>query len=128
MTPDTVTASLQKGFRVTLGATATLLEALQDPQTSSQRFSDLGGDVNRLAATLETKGEATEREARQFVDSLLSQLPSPFSDGSANPIPTVDTVATPVSDPTVQNDLAALTQELADIRQAIEDLKASADA
>jgi polyhydroxyalkanoate synthesis regulator phasin len=128
MTPDTVTASFQKGFRVTLGATATLLEAIQDPQSSSQRFSDLGGDVNRLAETLETKGEVTEREARQFVDSLLSQLPSPFFDGSASSIPTVDTVATPVSDPTVQNDLAALTQELADIRQAIEDLKGAADA
>ena len=125
MTPDTVTTTLQKGFRVTLGATATLLEAIQDPQSSGQRFSDLGSDVNRLTETLESKGEVTEREARQFVDALLSQLPSPFAEGSSSP-PTVDTVATPIADPTVQSDLAALTQELADIRQAIEALKGEA--
>lgn len=123
MTPDTVTTTLQKGFRVTLGATATLLEALQDPQSSSQRFSALGSDVSRITETLETKGEVTEREARQFVDSLISQLPSPFSSPSSAPS-TVDAVATPITDPTVQDDLAALTQELADIRQAIETLKA----
>lgn len=123
MTPDTVTTTIQKGFRVTLGATATLLEAIQDPQSSSERFSALGSDVSRLAETLETKGEVTEREARQFVDSLFGQMPNPFSE-EANSAPTVDTVATPVASPTVQSDLAALTQELADIRQAIETLKA----
>lgn len=122
MTPDTVTTTIQKGFHVTLGATATLLEAIQDPQTSGQRFSELGSDVSRLAETLEIKGEVTEREARQFVDSLLTQLPNPFAEGAANP-PTVDIVANPIADPTVQSDLAALTQELADIRQAIETLK-----
>ncbi|MEB3290595.1 MAG: hypothetical protein VKI82_11820 [Leptolyngbya sp.] len=122
MTPDTVTTTLQKGLRVTLGATATLIEAIQEPQTSGERFSALGSDVNHIAETLETKGEVAEREARQFVDGLLSQLPSPFTNG-ASPSPTVDTVATPVATPSVQSDLAALTQELAEIRQAIEALK-----
>ena len=124
MTPDTVTTTIQKGFRVTLGATATLLEAIQDPQSSSERFSALGSDVSRLAETLETKGEVTEREARQFVDSLFGPMPNPFSDSASSP-PTVDTVATPIADPTVQSDLAALTQELADVRQAIETLQAN---
>lgn len=124
MTPDTVTTTIHKGFRVTLGATATLLEAIQDPQSSSERFSALGSDVSRLAETLETKGEVTEREARQFVDSLFGQMPNPFADSASSP-PTVDTVATPIADPTVQSDLAALTQELADVRQAIETLKAN---
>ncbi len=123
MTPDTVTTTLQRGFRVTLGATATLLEAIQDPQTSGQQFSDLGGDVSRLAETLESKGKITEREARQFVDDLLRQWPNPLWESVSSPIPTVDTVATPVADPTVQSDLASLTQELAAMRQALEDLK-----
>lgn len=122
MTPDTVTTTLQKGLRVTLGATATLVEALQDPQTSGERFSALGTDVSHIAETLETKGEVAEREARQFVDGLLSQIPSPFTPGGSDS-PTVDTVATPVATPSVQSDLAALTQELAEIRQAIEALK-----
>jgi polyhydroxyalkanoate synthesis regulator phasin len=123
MTPDTMTTTLQKGFRVTLGATATLIEAIQDPQTSGERFAALGSDVGRLTETLETKGEVTEREARQFVDGLLSQLPIPFNAGASGPS-TVDTIATPVTAPSVQSDLVALTQELADIRQAIDTLKA----
>ncbi|HIK43381.1 MAG TPA: hypothetical protein IGR64_00680 [Leptolyngbyaceae cyanobacterium M65_K2018_010] len=124
MNPDTLSATLQKGFHVTLGATAALLEAIQNPQNSSQRFSELGNDVHRIAEELEAKGETTEREARQLVDRLLSQVPNPFpSPGPASPTPTVDAVATPIADSAVQSDLAALTQELSEIRQAIEDLK-----
>lgn len=123
MTLDPVTTTFQKGFRLALGATATLLEVIQDPQSSGERFMAFGGDMGQVAATLETKGETTEREARQFVDQLISQIPSPFVEG---PIaPTVDTVATPVADVSVQSDLAALTQDLADLRQAIETLKAN---
>ncbi|WP_240966362.1 hypothetical protein [Nodosilinea sp. P-1105] len=130
MNPDTLSQSLQKGFRVTLGATASLIEAMQDPQQSRQTFSGLGNDVNRLTEELEIKGEVTEREARQFVDGLMSQMPDLFqgtdlfqTDGSSAP-PTVNTVATPVVDLSIQAELEALTQELTQIRQDIETLKA----
>lgn len=125
MNPDTLSTTLQKGFHITLGATAALLEALQDPQTSSQTFSALGNDVNRITEELEAKGEVTEREARQVVDQLLSQMPNPFQSGAYPPAPTVDTIATPVVDQTAQHELDALTQDLAEIRQAIQDLKAN---
>ncbi len=123
MTPDTLSETLQKGFHLTLGATAALLEAFQDPQASSQRFAELGNDVNRITEELEAKGEVTEREARQLVDGLLSQVPNPFQNSSSG-MPTVDTVATPVADSTVQHDLVTLTEELSQIRQEIEALKA----
>ncbi len=124
MYPDDLSQNLQKGFRVTLGATASLIEALQDPENSSQKFSELGGDVNRLTEELEVKGETTEREARQFVDSLLSQVPNPFDSSSANGGgPTITTVASPVAEGAVQSDLEALTLELAAIRSEIEALK-----
>lgn len=124
MNPDTLSQTLQKGFRVTLGATASLIEAIQDPQASSQKFSELGTDVNRLTEELEIKGETTELEARQFVDGLFSQLPSPFgASNGATSTATVNTVATPVVDSTVQADLDILTQDLAEIRQEIESLK-----
>jgi polyhydroxyalkanoate synthesis regulator phasin len=124
MYPDDLSQTLQKGFRVTLGATASLIEAIQDPQGSSQRFSALGGDVNRITEELEIKGETTEREARVMVDALLSQMPNPFG-GAAEPAgPTITTVASPVVSPSVQDDLAALTQELAAMRRDIEALKA----
>lgn len=124
MNPDTLSQTLQKGFHVTLGATASLIEALQDPQNSSQKFSELGGDVNRLTEELEEKGVTTEQEARRFVDGILSQMPTPFNSPSSESTPsTVNTVATPVVDSTVQTELEALTQELAEIRQEIEALK-----
>ncbi|NJL45443.1 MAG: hypothetical protein HC922_06320 [Leptolyngbyaceae cyanobacterium SM2_3_12] len=124
MNPDTLSQTLQKGFRVTLGATASLIEAIQDPQASSQKFSELGTDVNRLTAELETKGETTELEARQFVDGLLSQMPNPFGTSPSGPgATTVNTVATPIVDSSVEADLNVLTQELAEIRQEIEALK-----
>lgn len=124
MYPDDLSQTLQKGIRVTLGATASLIEALQDPEASSQKFSALGGDVNRLTEELEVKGEVTEREARQFVDGLLSQMPNPFGGaGPASSETTITTVASPVVDTAVQSDLEALTLELAAIRREIEALK-----
>ncbi|MEO1067796.1 MAG: hypothetical protein AAFW95_01550 [Cyanobacteria bacterium J06638_6] len=125
MNPDDLSQTLQKGFRVTLGATASLIEAIQDPNGSSQKFSAIGSDVNRLTEELEVKGETTEREARQFVDTLMSQMPNPFTPaGPGSEGPTITTVASPVVNSSVQSDLEALTQELADIRQEIESLKA----
>jgi len=123
MNPDTISQTLQKGFRVTLGATASLLEALQDPQGSSQKFSDIGTDMDRLTEELETKGEATEQEARQFVDGLMTQMPNPFSSSPDASTQTVSAVATPVADSSIQGELEELTQELAAIRQDIEALK-----
>ncbi len=124
MYPDDLSQTLQKGIRVTLGATASLIEAIQDPETSSQRFSELGGDVNRLTEELEVKGETTEREARQFVDGLLSQMPNPFGGSSPGASETtITTVASPVVTTAVQSDLEALTLELAEIRREIEALK-----
>ncbi|HZG39422.1 MAG TPA: hypothetical protein VEZ50_12140 [Nodosilinea sp.] len=124
MYPDDLSQTLQKGFRVTLGATASLIEAIQDPESSSQKFSAMGGDVNRLTEELEVKGETTEREARQFVDGLLSQMPNPFTGpGPEAGGPTITTVASPVVDVSVQSDLETLTQELAAIRKEIEALK-----
>jgi polyhydroxyalkanoate synthesis regulator phasin len=128
MNPDTLSQTLQKGFHLTLGATASLIEALQDPQGSSQKFSELGGDVNRLTEELESKGATTEQEARQFVDGLLGQMPNPFNQGATTETgTTVNTVATPIADAAVQTDLEALTQELVQIRQEIEALKAAAN-
>lgn len=124
MNPDTLSQTIQKGFRVTLGATASLLEAIQDPQASSQKFSAIGNDFNRLAEEFEAKGEVTEQEARQFVDSMMTQMPNPFFQGQTPASSqTVNTVAMPVVDITMQTELENLTQELAQIRQEIEALK-----
>jgi polyhydroxyalkanoate synthesis regulator phasin len=126
MSPDTLSETIQKGFRVTLGATASLVEAIRDPQGSQAKFSAIGNDFERLAEEFELKGADTEREARAMVDSMMSQMgqmPNPFASTPASEV-VVNTYATPIADAGVQSELDSLTQELATLRQEIETLKA----
>ena len=125
MNPDTLTETIQKGFRVTLGATASLMDAIRDPEGSQAKFSAIGNDMDLLTQELEAKGADTEREARVIVDSLVAQMgqiPNPFMPPSASEA-TVETVAMPVADASMQAELDTLAQELAALRQEIETLK-----
>ena len=126
MNPETLTETIQKGFRVTLGATASLVDAIRDPQGSQEKFSAIGNDFELLAQELEAKGVDTEREARAVVDSMMNQMgemPNPFAPTPASE-KTVDTFAQPVADVSTQAELDTLTQELAVLREEIEVLKA----
>lgn len=124
---DTLTELIQKSFRVSLGAAASAVEAIQDPQASASKFSDIGTDFDRLADELEVKGALTEKEARDFVDnfsgSFEGQWPNPFGPSPASGA-TVNTVAQPVADSGIQSEIMALTEQLSAIRQEIEQLKA----
>lgn len=124
---DTFTEFIQKSFRVSLGAAASAVEAVQDPQASANKFSDIGTDFNRLTDELEVKGALTEKEAREFVDNFSSnfdgQFPNPFAQSPASSA-TVNTVAKPVADSGIQAEIKALTEQLSAIRQEIEQLKA----
>lgn len=125
MNPDTLTETFQKGFRITLGATSSLMEAIRDPQGSQAKFSAIGTDMELLTQELEAKGADTEQEARTLVNSMMSQLeqiPNPFVSTPASGT-TVDTVAQPVADASVKAELDTLTQELSTLRQDIEALK-----
>jgi polyhydroxyalkanoate synthesis regulator phasin len=124
MNPETLTETIQKGFRVTLGATASLVDAIRDPQASQEKFSSIY-DFESLTQELEAKGTDTEREARAVVDSMMSQMgqmPNPFAPTPASEA-TVDTYASPVADASIQAELDALTLELSTLRQEIETLK-----
>lgn len=124
MNPETLTETIQKGVRVTLGATASLVDALRDPQASQAKFGNIS-DFDVLTQELEAKGTDAEREARAVVDSLMSQvgqMPNPFVQPPASEA-TVDTYASPVADASVQIELETLTQELSTLRQEIETLK-----
>lgn len=123
---DTFTELIQKSFRVSLGAAASAVEAIQDPQASANKFSDIGTDFERLADELEVKGALTEKEAREFVDNVSrnfdGQWPNPFAPSPASTA-TVNTVAQTVPDAGIQAEIKALTEQLSAIRQEIEQLK-----
>ena len=120
---DTITELVHKGFRVTLGAAASLVEAVQDPQKSSEKFGDIGTDFDRLRDELEVKGASTEKEARDFVDNFSGQIPNPFAPTPAGST-TVNAVATPIVEYGIQAEIKALTEQLTSIRAEIEQLKA----
>ena len=128
MNTDTLIELLQKGYRVTLGAASTAVEAVQDPQRTADDFSAVGTDWQRLADKLEVRGALTEKEARNFVEGMMSQMPESFranfpSSETASAPKTVTTVATPVVDTQLQAEVESLTAELIAIRKEIEELR-----
>jgi polyhydroxyalkanoate synthesis regulator phasin len=127
MNSDTLTELIQKGFRVTLGATATLVETLQDPQRREANLSKLTTELSQLAEEWETKGATTEQEARNFVDTLwrerANQATSPTASQSA-PQPPATSTGPASTPPDVQQDLQELTAQIAAIRAEIERLRA----
>jgi polyhydroxyalkanoate synthesis regulator phasin len=120
MNPDNLIQIAQKGFRVTLGATTALVESLQDPLKREENLSKLNSDFGQLTEEWAAKGEMTEQEARNFVDTLLAQKSNPYANsGPASP----SGATTPVADPTVQVELEELTAQLAAMRAELERLR-----
>ncbi|MFN9175685.1 MAG: thylakoid-associated protein, partial [Synechocystis sp.] len=64
--------TLQQGFRITVGATASLVETLQDPQKRQITFQDLQQQWGQKAEQWAEKGSVTEAEARQYVEQWLA--------------------------------------------------------
>ncbi|MCU0548019.1 MAG: hypothetical protein MUC48_01605 [Leptolyngbya sp. Prado105] len=121
MTTDTVVRLLQKSFRVTLGATASLVEILQDPQKREANLAKLKVDLEGLTQEWAEKGEVTEVEARNYVDNFIAQRRSEMSSASTT-VPTTAIEVKPPS-PEVQLELQELTAQLAAIRAEIERLR-----
>jgi polyhydroxyalkanoate synthesis regulator phasin len=122
MNPDTLIQTLQKGYRVTIGATASVIESLQDSQSREENFAKLRSDPNQLIEELAIKGETTEREARSFVDGVFSQS---NSSQQSNGTPTYETSAPlPPRTAVIQQELQELTAQLAAIRTELERLRA----
>ncbi|WP_204151289.1 hypothetical protein [Leptolyngbya sp. CCY15150] len=120
MNLDTASQTIQQGFRVTLGATAALVEALQHPQQYGETFSRIQrGDLNQLTEEWAVKGEQTEQEARRFVETVMNPS-SGSSYGSSAPGSTGDRANEPTIPLDIQTDLVDLTQEIIQIRQELE--------
>lgn len=119
-------ALLQKSFHVTLGATAALMEALQDPHKREETLARLRLDFNDLAQDWAAQGAVTESEARMFVNNLFHQT-SQQSDtqDTAARTATQETVATSMQNLGIQSELQSLTAQLAAIRAELEKLNQS---
>lgn len=124
MNSDNLTQILKQGFRVTLGATASLVETLQDPQKRNQSLDSISSELSYLAQEWAVKGEITEQEARSFVNTLLQQVGNqpPSSTGASHSTTTSSTESAP---PDVQLEVQELTAQLAAMRTELENLRSS---
>jgi polyhydroxyalkanoate synthesis regulator phasin len=110
---------LQKGFHITLGAAASVVESLQDAQKRQDNLNQLRANPNQFAEGLASKGQSTEQDARTMVDQLWrpgQQVTNPVN------------AATVTEDSTAnrfQQELAELTQQIADIRAQLEQARES---
>jgi polyhydroxyalkanoate synthesis regulator phasin len=115
---DTWFQMIQKGFRVGVGATTVAIEGLQNPQVYQQNLQLLQTNPDQLLENLAQKGEVTERDARtmadQFIGDRLGTRPASEM--------TVNTTAVTIG-PDAQAELQELTQQLAALRQELQDLK-----
>jgi polyhydroxyalkanoate synthesis regulator phasin len=122
MNVDNLTQVLQTGFRVTLGATSSLLEMLQDTQKRNENLEKIQSELSQLAEELAAKGEVTEHEARQFLDSLLAQQSGDFSRTTETEPSSIQvtTSNTSASDSRSVAEIQDLTQEIASLRTELE--------
>jgi hypothetical protein len=63
----------QRGYYVTLGATSSLLEVIQDPTKREENLKRLGRSFDEITQELAEKGVTTEAEARSYVDKFIAQ-------------------------------------------------------
>jgi polyhydroxyalkanoate synthesis regulator phasin len=117
MNPETILQNIQKGFRVGIGATTTIVEGMQNPSLYQQNLDRLRTNPLGLVEELADKGAVTEQEARSRVDRLWANR-----NGQPASEMVVTTQAVPVG-LDVQTELKSLTEQLIALRQEIAALR-----
>jgi polyhydroxyalkanoate synthesis regulator phasin len=115
---------IQQSLRVTIGATTSLLETIQDPQKRSVTLSELQTQLQQKTLEWSEKGEITEQEARRFVEQLLNKSGKSTS-SSWNSSSSTASKTTPTTSVTVESDLKELTDQIIALRNELEQLRQS---
>ena len=129
----------QRGYYVTLGATSSLIEVIQDPTKREENFKRLGRGFDEITQELAEKGVTTEAEARSYMDKFIAQQVNGTSTASSE-LTTVTTTAKTVEDTVADNtagqsgkkvkasmrdEIEELTQQLSSLRSELEQLRSS---
>ncbi|MGL5879156.1 MAG: hypothetical protein ACRC2V_15465 [Xenococcaceae cyanobacterium] len=126
MNNNNIFQSVRKGFQITVGATASVVETLQDPQKRSAAFTEIRSELEQKSEEWAEKGEKTELEARQILDSLFAKQgwqtskqetagSDPHSSGSTNT----------GNGQNIQSEIQDLTEQIVSLRNQLEDLRKS---
>jgi polyhydroxyalkanoate synthesis regulator phasin len=115
MNSDNLLQLVQTGFRVTLGATTSAIETLQDSQKLQEVFSQFNSDLKQQMEVWSQKGEITEQEARKMMDSLWSQSGQATSSAADTTIDIVsetpNTTGSSVESESLQEDNESLSND-----------------
>jgi polyhydroxyalkanoate synthesis regulator phasin len=120
MNSDTLIQLLQNGFRISLGATASFVEVLQDPQKRDENLAKLRQEWSQLSEEWAVKGEVTEQEARNFVSTAFNQRSNAAQSSTPN---SPYSATTQSAEPDVQTELQELTAQLSVMRAELEKLR-----
>jgi polyhydroxyalkanoate synthesis regulator phasin len=124
----------QRGYYVTLGATSSLIEVIQDPTKRDENLKRLGLTFDEITQDLAEKGVTVEAEARSYLDSLIAQQVNGTAPKSSEngDLTTVNTTAQTVVDngeakskvnANMRNEIQELTEQLATLRSELEQLR-----
>jgi len=127
MNSDNLILLLQQGFRISLGATASLVETLQYPQKRSATLSKLGSELGQLTQEWAEKGEITEQEARSYVDSLSRQQTNQTTSATPPTAGTSPATPNPAAATDVQLEIQELIAQIAAMRAELENLRSQDD-
>ena len=143
---DTIDLSklMQRSYYVTLGATSSLLEVIQDPTKREENFKRLSLSFDEITQELAEKGVTTEAEARSYVDNFIAQQVNGSPTNNAESVglttvtTTVTTTAKTVDDSipdnllnkpnkkvkaSMRDEIQALTEQLASLRSELEQFR-----
>ena len=136
----------QRGYYVTLGATSSLLEVIQDPTKREENLKRLGRSFDEITQELAEKGVTTEAEARSYVDKFIAQQVNGSTNTTSSEsagLTTVTTTAKTVDDnapdgtsdksdksdksvkASMRDEIQELTQQLASLRSQLEQLRSN---
>ncbi len=125
MNTDKFIGLLQQSFRVSVGATVSFIETLQDPQKRAETLSELQSQFTQKAQEWAQKGEITEQGARRLVEEWLNQQqrtqPSAPTTDNGNQKPT----SSSGSNGNLHNEIEQLTQQVIALRTELENSRQS---
>ena len=124
MNSNTIVDLLQTGFRISLGATTSLVETLQDPQKREESLSQLRFELSQRVSEWAEKGAITEQEARRLIEQTWRQQGQPGrSPETETPSDIPVAPPTTATSPSSQLEIEELTAQIAALRTELEKLR-----
>lgn len=127
MNTDNLFQTLQQSFWITVGATASLVETLQNPLKQTSNWSEFPTQWHERAQEWAEKGKITEQEARQLIDQLFSQQTTNNSSNSSSNVNRLESSPTLTGKTNEELEIEELTAQLIALRSQIEQLRQSSD-